>query len=233
MDGSDKPTLGYIQSGKLKFPKRPDVLPARIRRALRIGSYESKEAKSVLRVVREGDTVLEFGGGVGFISTLIGTNRKVKHIHVFEANSALAEYIGETHAANGIENATVHHAILGKRKGTAEFYVRGSLIASSLDHKDGAGVVRTETVDVRNVKSEMKAIKPDVLICDIEGAEADLIPLMDLSNLRAAVVELHPQWIGVDGVNAVFQAFMQAGLAYYPRLSNQKVVTFRRAWPLK
>ena len=233
MDGATTPAVDFIKSGKLRFPKRPGVLPPRIRRALRIGAYETKEAKAVLRVVREGDTVMELGGGVGFISSLIGTSRKVEHIHVFEANGTLAGYIAETHAANGVENATVHHAILGKRKGTAPFYVRGSLIASSLDEMDGKGVVRTETVDVRNVKSEIKAIKPDVLVCDIEGAEADLIPQMDLSGLRAAVIELHPQWIGPEGVSTVFQAFMAAGLAYYPKLSNQKVGTFRRAWPVK
>ena len=233
MDGTTAPEPGFIQAGRIKFPKRHDVLPPRIRRALRIGAYEAKEAKAVLRVVRADDVVLELGGGVGFISSLIGTHRKVKHIHVFEANSALAGYIRETHAANGIENATVHHAIMGKRKGKAEFHVRGNLVGSSLDKMDGAGVTHTETVDIRNAKAEIKAIKPDVLVCDIEGAEVDLIPLMDLSGLRAAVIELHPQWIGVDGVNAVFQAFMSAGLAYYPKLSNQKVVTFRRAWPLK
>ena len=63
--------------------------------------------------------------------------------------------------------------------------------------------------------------------------EAELLPEMDLTGLRAAVIELHPQWIGPEGVNAVFGALMGAGLAYYPKLSTQKVVTFRRAWPLK
>lgn len=48
--------------------------------------------------------------------------------------------------------------------------------------------------------------------------------------LRAAILELHPQWIGPEGVNAVFRAFMEAALAYYPRFSTHKVVCFRRAW---
>ena len=233
MDGVTAPKPAFIQSGGMKFPKRNDVLPPRIRRALRLGAYEAKEAKAALRVVRAGDVVLELGGGIGFISTLIAKNRKVKHIHVFEANSALAGYIGETHAANGIDNATVHNAILGKRKGTTEFHVRGNLIGSSLDKKDGKGVTHSEAVDIRNVKAEMKAIKANVLICDIEGAEAELIPLMDLSRLHAAVIELHPQWIGPEGVNAVFQALIAGGLSYFPKLSNQKVVTFRRTWAVK
>ncbi|MEO0745167.1 MAG: FkbM family methyltransferase, partial [Pseudomonadota bacterium] len=91
----------------------------------------------------------------------------------------------------------------------------------------------TETVDVQNVKTQVKAIRPDVLICDIDGAEAALIPLMDLNKVRAAVVTLNPQTTGPEGVAAVFQAFMAAGLSYFPKLSSQKVVTFRRAWPVK
>ena len=232
MDGT-APNAGFIQSMGVKFPRRNDIMPPRIRHALRAGSYEAKEARSVLRVVHADDVVLELGGGVGFISSLIATRRKVAHIHVFEANSELAAYIRDTHAANGIDNATVHNAILGKRKGKTTFHVRGNLIGSSLDKMDGAGVTRSETVDIVNASKAMKDIKPTVLVCDIEGAEAELIPQLDLSTVRAAVLELHPQWIGVDGVNAVFRAFIEAGLAYYPKLSNQKVVTFRRNWPLK
>jgi hypothetical protein len=56
---------------------------------------------------------------------------------------------------------------------------------------------------------------------------------MDLTGLRAAVIETHPQWIGPEGMNIVFNAFMQAGLAYYARGSSGKVVSFRRNWPLR
>lgn len=58
-----------------------------------------------------------------------------------------------------------------------------------------------------------------------------MIPDLDLSGLRAAVVKLHPKWIGPEGVNAVFAAMMEAGLNYNARGSNGKVVSFRRTWP--
>jgi len=66
-------------------------------------------------------------------------------------------------------------------------------------------------VEVLNAKTVFKDLQPTVLICDIEGAEADLIPQLDLSGLRAAVIETHPQWIGPEGINKVFRAFMDAG----------------------
>jgi hypothetical protein len=85
-------------------------------------------------------------------------------------------------------------------------------------------------VDVLNAKTVFKDIGANVLICDIEGAEVDLIPTLDLTGLRAAIIELHPQWIGPEGVNKVFRAFMDAGLAYYHRGSTNKVVCFRTDW---
>ena len=86
------------------------------------------------------------------------------------------------------------------------------------------------TVPVHDHKRVWKELKPNLLICDIEGAEVDLIPKLDLSQLRAAIIELHPQWIGTTGVNKVFQAFMDVGLAYYHRGSTNKVVAFRKFW---
>ena len=53
---------------------------------------------------------------------------------------------------------------------------------------------------------------------------------IDLSGLRAAIVETHPQWIGPEGINKVMRAFMDAGLAYYHRGSHGKVLAFRSEW---
>ena len=50
------------------------------------------------------------------------------------------------------------------------------------------------------------------------------------SSLRVAIIELHPQWIGQSGVQAVFDAMSKAGLTYFPKASESKVVTFRKDW---
>jgi hypothetical protein len=81
---------------------------------------------------------------------------------------------------------------------------------------------------VRPARDTIAALRPDVLICDIEGAEEMVLPLLDLSGLRAAIVELHPQYIGLRGVQKVFDAMNGGGLVYNPRRSNAKVVTFSR-----
>ena len=231
MDGAAVVQGNVVQSMGVRFRHRPDLLAPRVRHALRANTYAAQQVRAALKVSYAGDTVLELGGGIGLVSAVLSKRRDIAHVHIYEPNAPLADYIRDIHSLNAIDNATVHTAVLGKRKGTAPFEVRAGLFGAS--PKEAEGTSSIETVDVHNVKTQVKAIKPDVLICDIDGAEAEVIPLMDLGKVRAAVITLSPQTTGPEGVTAVFHAFMAAGLSYFPKLSSQKVVTFRRAWPVK
>ncbi|MDY6858887.1 MAG: FkbM family methyltransferase [Pseudomonadota bacterium] len=230
----DAPTSPkFIRTRGLRFPYDPQIITRKRRRLMRDDHYEHKESEAVLRVVKPDDTVIELGAGMGYMSTLLAKKLGVKTVHAFEANPRMIPYIHAVHAANGVEGVTVHNAILGAADGRAKFYVRGDFVASSLeDNLEDAhgGVIAEEEIDIRNAQAVFDEISPTVLVCDIEGAEADLLPLIDLSGLRCAIVELHPQWIGQAGVQAVFDAMQAGGLTYYPRMSNAKVVTFRKGW---
>ena len=105
----------------------------------------------MLRVVRQGDRVLELGAGIGFMSTHIAKARKIREINTFEANPHLIPYIQSVHEANDVNNVHVHNAILGKRKGSVPFYVRANLLASSMDERDGTNILATEEIEVRSL----------------------------------------------------------------------------------
>jgi len=232
MDAAPTERAPFVISKGMKFPKDGHFITGKLRGALRENRYEAKEAACVLKLVRDDDTVMELGAGIGFMSTLVASKRKIKNVYSYEGNPHLIPYIQSVHEANGLTNAHVTNAILGKRAGSTNFYVRRNLLASSLEAPQDPNDTTTQKVkvDVLNAGHVMKEIKPNILIADIEGAEATLLPSMDLTGLRGAMIELHPQHIGPQGVNAVFTAMMDAGLAYYPRASTQKVVCFRRAW---
>ena len=91
-------------------------------------------------------------------------------------------------------------------------------------------ITAVEKVAVQSLPDTLARIRPTVLVCDIEGAEAGLLPAADFTGLRVAVIELHPQWIGQAGVQAVFDAMHRAGLTYFPKASEGKVVAFRGGW---
>ncbi len=222
-----------IRSRGMRIPYDPKVIDPKKRRLLRSGDYERREVEAVKALVRPEDVVLELGAGLGYMSTFMSHNRKVGEIHAYEANPGLIPFIKRVHGENGVDNVTLHNALLGARKGKAKFYIRENFLASSMVANpagEKSPVSRVEEIAVENAKSAVKAIKPTFLVCDIEGAEAEILPLPDFSNLRGAVIELHPQWIGPKGVRAVFDAMHNAGLTFFPRVSNKKVVAFLRDW---
>lgn len=233
-DKAEGEVAGILRSRGLLFPDDPKYITARTRRHLRQNTYEAREAQAVRALVREEDVALELGAGIGFMSTLMARSCKAKRVHAVEANPTMIPYISRVHALNEVsDRVELVNAVLGSKKGKTTFYERAHFPASSLEatpHGEASPVVAEHAVEVLNIKTVMKAIKPTVVVCDIEGAEAELVPLMDLSNVRLGVVELHPQWIGKAGVQAVFDAFQGAGLTFYPKTSNKKVVTFRRDW---
>jgi len=230
MDGQAPEPTGYIRSRGMKFPRDPDILQGKILRMLRRDAFESKETNAALRVVRKGDVVVELGGGIGYMSTLVATKRAAASVHVFEANPELIPYMKSVHAANGVTNAHITNGVLGSREGKVDFYIRDPMLGSSMEVLEGEVDPPSVKVDMLNAKQTFAQIGANVLICDIEGAEAELIPMLNLTGLRAAIIETHPQWIGPEGVNKVFRALMDAGMAYYHRGSEGKVIAFRRDW---
>ncbi|WP_306132401.1 FkbM family methyltransferase [Roseivivax marinus] len=222
----------YLKSRGLLIPKDGNIVTGRIRGALRKEGYEGKEANAVLKLVTEGDVVLELGAGIGYMSTLIAKKTRAARVVSYEANPALLPFIRDLHAANKVANAEVRNALLADGPGEpVPFYVRHNILASSMERDaNDMPVERVEQVERHDAHAVLAELKPTVLVCDIEGAEAHLLPPLDLSCLRAAVIELHPQWIGQAGVQGVFDAFHRAGLTYFPKLSDAKVVTFKKGW---
>ncbi|MEC7763570.1 MAG: FkbM family methyltransferase [Pseudomonadota bacterium] len=214
----------------LRFPDRPDILAPRLRRALRRSNYERTEADAARSQVTSDDTVLELGGGIGFMSSLMARNCNARHVHVYEPNPDAVAYMRDVHALNEIDNVTVTNAIVGPKKGTATFYQRENLLASSLDKapaKMDTPIVAEHEIEVLNINTVWKDLRPSVLVCDIEGAEADLFDKATLTGIRLAIIEIHPQWIGASGVRAVFEAMHRNGLTYFPKASMAKVVVFK------
>lgn len=230
-DGARTDDGKFITSRGMRFPLDADILPKRVRVLLRTDGYEAKEARAAYRLVQEGDVVMELGAGIGFMSTLVSTKTKAAAVHCFEANPRLIPYIEAVHAANGVANAQIHHALLGTKPGRRAFYQRASILDSSLEVlPEDDDTVEKVQVPVMDAAKALARIKPSVLICDIEGAEADLLPELDLSGLRAVLIELHPQWIGKKGIARVFEAMSRAGLVFFPRWSQGKVAVFRSDW---
>ncbi len=90
------------------------------------------------------------------------------------------------------------------------------------------GVIQTVNLPTAPIDEVIKDYQPTALMCDIEGAEVDIIPSMNLQSFNSAVIELHPSTIGNAGVKSIFDAFSNAGMAYFAGGSHGQVVSFVR-----
>jgi len=219
----------FLTADGLLMPKDEAILSPRMMRRLRRGLYEARELEALRRLLKPRDRVLELGGGVGVISGFAGAKVGVAALTVVEANPHLAAYIRRVHEANAI-TSTVHHGAVAPEAGPdLAFHLRENFIAASLDAATG-DVSETVTVPALAINTLIAEAAPTVLIADIEGAEVDVFKAADLSQLRLVIVETHPQWIGPAGIRSIFDACHGAGLTYFHRGSEGKVLCFRRDW---
>jgi FkbM family methyltransferase len=200
-----------------------------IRRQIYLGEYEVPEITAARKLLRDGDKVLELGTGLGIVTAIIARNVGVSgKIRTFEANPRLLEPARKLFLRNAIHNVEAVHGVLipGTTEGTRTFHFAKNFPEGSLRlPADAQGAVEVSAIPLAQVIS---SFRPDVLVCDIEGAEAELIPALDASGLRAAVIELHPHRLSRQEVAAIYDNLARQGLYPMIECSSGTVVAFER-----
>jgi hypothetical protein len=110
----------------------------------------------------------------------------------------------------------------GPDGGTTEFFVHRAFWESSQIAPEG---VKTELAG-EALRGIVSNVRPDILIVDIEGGEADLFSQVELNGVRHVLIELHAAVIGRAGIGKVFQRMSELGFAYDPDCSSSYIVTF-------
>lgn len=219
---------GHIDYRGLTVALDPQVVTDQILDSLWKDDYEVPELQALSGLMRPGDRVLELGAGMGLVSGVMAKRHPQARFVSYEANQALAPVIAALHQRNGIANVTLRSAIVAplgqgttRRFRLHRHFTEGSLVAQSADQGEAE-------VAVHDPVAVIAEVKPDLLLCDIEGGEEELIPLLPMAGLRAAVIELHPTIVSRAGMARIFAAFHAAGLVPVVELSSATVVAFER-----
>lgn len=193
--------------------------------------YEGQEIAGALHVVGPDDTVLEIGAGIGLVGAVIAANRHPRHVHAFEANPELIPAIKALYHLNRLEDRiAVRNQVLisaPDRPGSVPFFLHNSYLGSSLTDP-GDKARRRVDIPTAGFAETCAALKPTVLVMDIEGGELDVLRDADLTPFRAIVVEFHPKVYGVDGMRACKQILREAGFARVEAVSTRTVWTCLR-----
>jgi FkbM family methyltransferase len=194
-------------------------------RALVHQYYEGSELAALQAVVRQNDTILEIGGGIGYISTHILKRFGGARVTILEADPRLIPIIHRTHALNSVVADEVLNLVAARHDGTVTFNQQPSFWASSIVDLPGS---RQLTLPACDLEAIVGKVKPDVLIVDIEGGERDLFDGLVLSCVRQLIVEVHRPQIGLAGVAACVSHLADAGFTYDPNGSTGSNVVFSR-----
>lgn len=173
-----------------------------------LGRYERGEARCLIRGLEGGDVVLEVGAGVGFTSTLAASIVGSERVFCYEANPALMARIRRTHALNGVAPSVVN-AVLGVGRGQVPFFVREDFSTSSLAGHPGEPNVPVPRLDVNE---EIRRTGATCVVLDVEGAEEDLVRIIDWKPVRKLVLELHPAVLGPERCAALLRELERQGL---------------------
>ncbi len=202
-------------------PMSPFLTPRRIER-IAAARYEGEEIAGALALVRPGDRVLELGAGLGIVGAVIAARRAPARMVSYEANPTLIPHIRALHVANGLTGRIdLRQAVLmagNSGPATVPFHLHASYLGSSL-----TGQGTRVDVPVHRWGPVMADLRPDVLVCDIEGGEHDLLATADLSGVRAVVIEFHPNGYGVPAMRALKRHLRSGGLAPVSGLSSRTV----------
>ena len=213
-----------IACGGVRLPVEGAQYSAAMIEELYRERYEEDEAAIVRAILDPGDTVLDLGAGIGFITTVCAKLHAT--VCCVEANPHLIAIAERTFQLNRVK-PDLRHAAVGPSNGSVELFVRQEFWSSST--LAGADLT-APPLDVPAVRLNhlLEEIRPSLLICDVEGAESSLFDDADLSSIQKMVVEVHPKLIGWNGVRRMVRTLFDSGFVLDTRISIKNVLLFRR-----
>ena len=215
----------WQQVAGIDLPLKHPLITPPIERDIYFGDYERKELDVIERRLEPGDTVMEVGAGIGFLSAYCARVLGNERVFAYEANPALLELVDAVHKRNKV-SPRVTQALLGQGDGERDFFVEPDYWASSLVRRSPkASCVRIRQIDFN---SELRRVAPTFLIVDVEGGEYELLRNADLAVVSKLCLEIHPDVLGNSKVSELFAGLIEGGLALDFGLMRKNVFYFYR-----
>lgn len=216
----------------LTIPLKRNGMSAAVVRAILSNFHGDPEIRGLRSVIRAGDRVLELGSGLGVVTALAVRAASPRgKVLSCEANPGMIADTLAFLAAHDITNVELRNAVLVSD--VAEGEIREIHLASSFSVSSllgGEGRRSREGIAVRaeNLNKTVAEFAPDVLLCDIEGGELELIPALNATKLRAVVIELHPDRLSTEQLNRIRAALSDQDMLQHCPSPGGTVEVFTR-----
>lgn len=211
-----------------KFMIDENRLPANVIDLLLSDRYEEAERQAVKRFLDPALPVVELGGCIGVVSCLTSRllSEPEKHV-VVEPNWELLPILRQNRELNRCRFEIVHAAVSHDAE-TITFNLSDNILASNLHGEEKQALV-VSTVTLKRLLDEHR-FERATLICDIEGAELQLVE-KEIDTLAERVVtiimELHDRMVGAEPVRRMLASLEQAGFRMIQQTSDVVVLQNR------
>lgn len=214
----------FIETGGLRLLAPHGRVSRRVVSQIYRGVYETGKRIIAEALTRPGDRVLEAGAGMGLVTVAAAKIAGPDKVVSYEALPHASQIIRENLALNGLR-ADVRQRAVAARAQTLTFHVNDDIISSSAHASRGARSMDVEADGIADIVAE---VKPDVLLMDIEGAEADVVPACPLDGLRAVMVQIHGDIVSDAEASAIMARFIASGLLFRHQVSIGNIWAFSR-----
>ncbi len=185
------------------------LLGSRICYLIASGDYEQHDLEIIQEYVRDGDVVLECGGGAGVTTALLGkiTGRTV---NVVEPDPQLAALIKRNVELNDATVSITQACVTTVSDETVKFHIAKEIWFSSLQ-LEAHETTATLSVPTRQLEDLVEEHRPSVLIMDIEGIERELFRASLDPAPRLIIIEIHFPILGSRASSETVQRIIRLG----------------------
>ena len=203
--------------------------------ALEQGQYEGTERHLVSHLVTHVDRVIDMGTGIGMVAMTAARIVGAENVVTFDGNPDIARDARDNFERNGLEGIRSHVGNLRNRQSitdpqeTMTFYINREFWASRLSASAAdRDTVKTVQIPIFCLEDVIKEHGATVLICDIEGAEVDLLSHADLSGIRLIIMETHYWAVGEAATDQMVRELIMSGFSLHLGVSHTSYLAFRR-----
>ncbi|TPI63538.1 FkbM family methyltransferase [Mesorhizobium sp. B3-1-7] len=203
--------------------------------ALRRNYYEGRERQLTADLVHPSDRVIEVGTAIGLVAMTAALIVRAENVLTFDANPKILDDARQNFRRNGLSKIKSRNGVLKNRQKilgageTVEFYIDKSFWASRLDATSTEpSIVDKVRIPVYCLEDEVRDHSANVLICDIEGGEVELLEAADLSGIRLIIMETHYAVSGEAATDAMMRKLIVEGFSLHLGHSAHQFVVLRR-----
>ena len=217
----------YVIFDGVKIPLRGMKYTFGVKWVLSKGIYENSERILIKKILKEGDEVLEMGGSIGvvtsIISNLIGNSGKVISI---EASQKLAKQTKAWIEKNG--NVKVINGFgfpvyeVPQKYRSFSFKFDGNSLGGYIDFEENKNTISTEKIyDLSKIEINFN-FKPSTLILDIEGSEIVILEpnIVFPEHILNIVIEMHPDIYGQKIEDEIISKLNSIGFIYKVEINH-------------